>query len=643
MAPKPSLSITLPRSFTFHYTDGEIPKTPAPAPEVDITEPPPPPRQTFKVRRRRGADNVARDQLSDNDSDTLPTFKMTEADDTSPEIGSAVTPGYLAPGPALLPLLSPPRTPVSQIGSYGIDKDISEWSMINNSQDLIARPLSACSSFSDSSASSCGSSNNSYPSLGGSCASPDSEAADPFSYYDVKMDQPIFSPEMLEDQSPVAKRQKSTRHPKWTSEMDNHLWYTYAVYIGDPRVTPFKMLPGTAPPLGVCHRVAREAKHSWKGHRAASLSMQQDPVIPRISVGAGSPDTIRPTDSAGSSTPIAADSKQPPKWPRSEAATRRRLRELCKRKPSLSAHYQRLLQTRSPSPLQSSSPQSRSDPQSAAFSSRSMNVSLAAATAPSMQADGPLAQLTSDAPPQQTQKEAEAAPAPQRPDGWFARIGRSQAHQKSQSLQLGLGLGYGYGSQVGSSNNQLESPFDGDFDRSTFLNSINATKSLGRNFSGKSDMEPSLNSPLELHAPIPTARSLKRRFKLDADEAPVSHNTLQSLFENATVEASPRPTPARERAFSLGAVGDGTRSLSSFFSRQHGPDLTMTDAADLPTGSGLLQPPEPMRRLGSPFGGASSTAHFNTFPRRFVPLGSENPAQTMEERFRELAGAHQRS
>lgn len=507
--------------------------------------------------------------------------------------------------------------------------------MISNEPQLIDRPTSSCSNFSDSSTSSFGSSYNSHMSYGGSCTSPESDAADPFSYPEAgpKLGQPIFSPELSSTADSSAKRLKTHRHTRWTPEMDNHLWLTYLVYLQDPRVTPFKMLPGTAPPLGVCHRVARDAKHSWKGHRSASLTPADEmSLIPRISVQrSASPDTIRPSDTAGSNTPTVADhTRLPTKWPRSEAATRRRLRELCKRKPSLSAHYQRLLQTRSPSPFQSSSPRSRSDQSLSTSSTALATEPLTVSMAPSLPSEAPL--------PQQP---AIAGTRPlERPDGWFARIGRSQAHQKSQSLQLGLGLGHGYRSGTQTYRpGVLASPFAGGLNRDDLF-SGDSTQSLGRAFIRRPEGEPSLNSPLKLHAPIPTAGSLKRRFRLDED-VPAPQSSLEDLFSSAPVDATPRPS--RDRAFSLGAMGDGTRSLSSFFSRQM-QDTPMPDATESRPSTDHLQAPEPARRLGSPFGGASMatpSSHFNTFPRRLTPLGAENPNQTFEQRFRELAAGAQ--
>lgn len=645
--PKPHLSITLPRSFEFHYIDGQVPQTPAPQHQVELTdtiEPPPPPKQTFKIRRRR----------TDNTHETgaaVPTIEMSEAvQDTYTGTGLGApfsTPGYLAPRPSYLRLLSPPRTPASQVTTYSNDSsESSEWSMIHDVRgNLIERPASACSDFSNSSASSFGSS-NAPRSLGdGSCTSPESDGADPFSYYELKPGPSLASP--LPSDLPTAKRVKTTRHPKWTPEMDNHLWITYMVYVQDPRVTPFKMLPGTAPPLGVCHRVAREAKRTWKGHRTA----QGDRLVPRISIQrAESPDTVRPAGSDGNTpTPTPADHRSNPvsRWPRSEAATRRRLRDLCKRKPSLSAHYMRLLKTRSPSPFESSSSSPRQQPaptpDTSAFASRDMSVSLVAATAPSMQADGPLAQLTRD-PPATTPV---PAPAVQRPTDWFARIGRSQAraqaHQKSQSLQLGLGL-----NSWSHSNNKFErgsilaSPFDSDLGRDAFMQNLSNTQSLGRGqINRRSVNDSALNSPLDLDGPMPTVRSLKRRFGVDEDNTP--QPSLQNLFAAPPTPASNSCNrPLRNRGFSLGDMGVSTPNLASFFTQPTPSDDIMEEAPEArpsTSGSGFLTAPRSLQppRLGSPFSGSSSNTRFNTFPRRMNEPESESPMLPFEEKLRQLS------
>jgi len=317
-----------------------------------------------------------------------------------------------------------------------------------------------------------------------------------------------------------------------------------------------------------------------------------------------------------------------------------------------------------PTPSQNSQPiaipvfqsSSSSDPNVSAPSSRSLYTSLAAATTPAP----PLAPvIESDAPqPSLMSSDIPVPAAPKgdvkldRPAGWFQRIGRSSAHQKSRSLQLGLGIGSRYATQS-DSHTVLASPFDGGSAvQEDVFGGLSSTQSLGRSFLRRPDSGDALDSPLELHAPIPTFRSLKRRFNLDDETANASftHNALENLFSNNSgVNFDTPARPARERAFSLGAVQDGTRSLNSFF-RPSVPDIPMSDAGESGSdiaSSGLLQPPttDAIPRLRSPFGGSSAAAppQFNTFPRRFTPLGSEmpqtsfTPNTSLEATFRQLA------
>ncbi|KAG9876427.1 hypothetical protein KCV05_g22067, partial [Aureobasidium melanogenum] len=258
---KPSVS-TLPRDFKFSHHDTETPQTPArPSTAVDSfdLEAPALPKQTFKLRRR------PRDQQTGamDEAPIVPSIEMTEVNEPAHHTStySMSTPGYLAPRAGHLRLSSPPKTPASQVTSYNIDAtDATEWSMFHpvHLHDIIQRPSSALSTFSDSSATSQGSSFDSKSSFdAGSCTSPESDIGDPFAFFERKSGAPGST--TPSSGFPNAKRIKTMRHPHFTPEMDNHLWFTYMSYVQDPRVTPFKMLPGTSPPLGVCHRVAREA------------------------------------------------------------------------------------------------------------------------------------------------------------------------------------------------------------------------------------------------------------------------------------------------------------------------------------------------------------------------------------------------
>ncbi|EMC95864.1 hypothetical protein BAUCODRAFT_55907, partial [Baudoinia panamericana UAMH 10762] len=322
--PRPSLSITLPTNFEFHYNDGNLPRTPEQQQDEVQTplNPPPPPRpQTFKVKRRRAA---IPEQFQESLSDVpIPTIEMSEAIEpmSSPFLQpQAASEGLLAPMmPSLQRMFTPPKTPAPRLPT-GFDMEgdspANEWSLIADSRDKLRptfeRSGSVCSSFSDSSVSSYGSSGFSLPTATGSCTSPESDATDPFLEEDLtKGDKLDLS---LDYESyPHNKRVKTHRDVKWTPAMDDHIWITFLSYLSDPRVTPFKMLAGTAPPLGVCFRVANKAKRTWSGRRAStSVDLLASDRLQRED----SPDTIRPGTSNAKN----------PQWPRSDGATRRRLR-----------------------------------------------------------------------------------------------------------------------------------------------------------------------------------------------------------------------------------------------------------------------------------------------------------------------------
>jgi hypothetical protein len=625
---RPHLSITLPRNFQFHYTDGQPPRTPEPEDRPENLQPPEPPRQTYRVRRRRAVLPSYADQAGyahESYDNPIPTIEGPAmcSDDFSrlPQPSPEPQEGFLAPAPTFTRLMSPPKTPVAQTLGETLTRS-HDWDHIDqfNRGESISRPASACSGISDSSVSS-RNSLESFPSFGGSCTSPESEGADPFTYTSSSMKySPQSSP--LDSYQQHAGKPIKLRKTVWTEEMDTHLWMAYMRYLQDPTVTPFKMLPGTAPPLGVCYRVARNAKLTWKGPRTppTSSGLSAPSFAP-----SGSPDTIKAPKS-GSNTPTAMEVSKPyPKWPRSDSSTRRRLRDLCKRKPSLSAHYQRLLHCRSPSPFPSS-PRASAEPAGGlsspftehmpSFSTRDMNISLSTSTAATMQFGGPLSQLASDATPRQ--------------EDWFnqpvGRAERSSAHQKSQSLHLGLGLNTTMGSAFSSMSHMTRAPLAPS-------NNENTTASLSLHL-------PRLEPPVELHAPNPLPRSFKRRafHQLPEDgsryrrDSRVTQSLLQDLF-GAPADSSHRRV--RSRGFSLGDMGEGARRLSSMFVPPSTWHQMVVQQMDTPVSP--PPPPHPTIRLGSPFGGQSSNVHFNnTFPRNFTPHGFEPPT-SFEDRLAETS------
>jgi hypothetical protein len=595
-----------------------MPQTPEPESQPEELQPPPPPRQTLKVRRRRTTMVQHQDDVDFAVSQRpIPTIEAPELhqDFSSdlPSLAPIQDDAYLSPGVSYTRMLSPPKTPVAQMRTIISFDGPQHWSDIDQSSqsESSSRPTSS-SGFSDSSFSSRGSI-ESFMSRGGSCTSPEEEMTDPFLAFspDVKFGQltsplPVFQP------TRPAKRLKL--RATFSEDMDHHLWMTYMKYLQDPTVTPFKALPGTVPPNGVCHRVARMARKTWKGPRATRLGVRTGA---QYGSRAGTDDTIRALKS-GSNTPVARTSKSFLRYP-TEKQCRKRLRDLAKQKPTLSAHYQRLLR-RSPSPFQSSPPKETSSTQAqplsspflqnpTTFSTRDMNVSLATSTAASMQTGNPLSQFASGTP---------------RPAARTWSNVRSSAHQKSQSLHIGLGLGIS--NARGTSFKTMSEMTD------VSMKQPNAQTWHAHSSSAQA---PRLGSPFQLHTPRPISRVFKRRALNNSfeDRARNRGNSFVDELFGAPAESSHRRV--RSRGFSLGDMVDGARRLplSNNAHTENNPFVNAASTLPSPSehspamSSGHLDQGTTVR-LGSPFGSRPS----NTFPRATTPLSFEPPV-SFEQRF----------
>jgi hypothetical protein len=650
---------TLPRNFTFHYHDGQPPRTPEPIDRDEKAQPPPlpPPRdygEPYRLRRRRPQLAAAQrsyraiyPDASAKSSDTwdvpLPSIEISDAPTgfhhTSLSIPEST--GLQAIAALNSRPISPPKTPVAQIYSTASGDDGELGGEDSSSQgESLTRPSTACSGFSDSSKSS---SIESFPSLNGYCTSPELESLPSFGAPELNLSV-ISSPLQSYGRSTMASTPLQQK-PTWTKDMEDHLWITYMRYLQDPTHTPFKMLPGTSPPLGVCARVVREAKRTWKGARTTT--------VPRVyrfarwgSNRLGSPEAVQ--SQADRITSDNDNRKANPAWPRSDAATRKKLRDLCKHQPTLSAHYGRIL--RSPSPFLSSarsrsasmarevlSPHSRSN-DSSVFSTRDMNISLATSISSTMHFGNPLSQLTSDA----------ATPRPRAGTQFEIPSGRSPGHQKSQSLHFGVGLG---GQARG-----LASPFR---PTTLFHNSRPETRD-SLDAPALSAEGPSLASPVELHAPVPRRGFFKRPAPGELDDALNSEdpftrqNHLMKELFGPPQAAEPAHRRVRSRGFSLGDMSSSSR-LSSLFtplSPDEAPGSSLSRVhtvteTNTPAAGSMLQPPPSFAgilRLGSPFAEKPSKQHFNTFPRNFSLSGLE-PAMEMNEELhnsRELPCAERR-
>jgi hypothetical protein len=232
--------------------------------------------------------------------------------------------------------LNPPRTPLAKVSnSFGEGDDDIDASMLHAGM-AIARPGSACSAYSCSSDSSVDS-NTTYATADGSCTSIEDDEdggynpADrltPKSKAPRNEDAYVLSA-MSQRQIPPAGKGKGKersgrkRKTQWTGAMDTHLWRTYILYQQDPKITPFFVLPGQVPPLGVCCKVARETKKSWKesrqrGGNYAPVITTPKPRTKRVAAAAAAA-TVE-TSNRGD----ALRKQSPYTWPASESSTRRR-------------------------------------------------------------------------------------------------------------------------------------------------------------------------------------------------------------------------------------------------------------------------------------------------------------------------------
>ena len=612
--PRPQLSITLPKNFTFHYTEGEEPKTP-PEKEIPIPVPRSPPRIGNACRvKQRGRPSLTalfphHDTQNASGDKPLPTIETPQivepARPTFLQRATEPTENLFAPT-ATRKHTTLPRTPTFQQRRLTNDWDNSAHQDLGES---ISRPMSACSLLSDSSGDSNGSL-LSFPAGDGSCTSPESDVADPFKFPSMrKSDAKEYAALAMNSEDIQSGLSTKQIRVNWTSEMDKHLWSIYLFYLQDPTVTPFKTLPGTAPPLGVCHRVAREARRSWRLGGKSSFRRPSDLLSPPMSedevnkiqpdARAGSPDTAR-ADRSGSNTPTAKESKPPSirVWPKSGSSTRRRLRYLCKRKPMIAPHYQRLMKSRSPSPFSSPRPQSRSQSRLSEVSSplsqlREVQISLTTSTAATMQPDGPLARLASG--PQ---------PSNQAGNEWFNEPPVPWAStpaipsdvlsiEQEEPVQTPL-LGSPFGSHTWGPSRS----------RQRIRPNTSRIQS-----SDASTMGPSLRSPVRLHDTFqyPGVQKRRARHPLEDELSPGGSSMQQELLDNIFGTAPEgRHRRVRSRGFSLGDVA-GSNPLESLFIPPDQANQYSSGSTEVAPSNNLELPSTPpqIRRLGSPIHGIS--------------------------------------
>ncbi|KAL1966916.1 hypothetical protein VTN77DRAFT_3660 [Rasamsonia byssochlamydoides] len=608
MAQRPQgfLSRTLPKDFTFSSVDASTPKTPE-HPFTELAMPPPPRHSSCRLGNPRFRSQVSVFTSIEGEPNI---FDLSRADVPLPSIefppSSEVSEPEQPPlEPVASDLLQVPstrrmafKTPPAQIRTSPFNfPETTPWSS-DDAQEIgssIERPGSACSRASDSSVSSVETYITQPSSLGGgSCTSPESDIHDFHSAESKKffLESPLRPTTTTRGRSHELPRKKS----RWTADMDSHLWNTYQLYLQDPTITPFKTLPGSLPPLGVSHRVAREAKKTWarvkpKGQQPIHSSRSQ--AIDADRSGAPAKEDGASADNrSGSSTPRAKVEPAKPRWPRSEAATRRRLKYLCRRKFSIAPHYQRLLQSRSPSPFldifsltEREPPRLNSNP--ATFATRDLGVSLVSNSVP------PALSQLSDA--------VDHAPGQERADDWFNNPVRQPVQQDSNS---------GSTAAVNRLNTdpvpRLGSPFmyntwGPDHSRRDARPTTPVSRRRGTiHVTGSR-----LRSPprMELSSNVHKRRA-SHQLELSPNASGIQRN-IQDLFREGKLGDGQRRVRLRNRGNTTGGFSSRERieQLFSAPSPFQVPGSSSHDRAEIqPARHDLLHPGgETIRRLGSPF------------------------------------------
>lgn len=529
--------------------------------------------------------------------------------------------------------LSPPRTPLPKLFTDFLtagDRLAEADSDAAEEVEGITRPGSACSNYSSSSDSSFDSLTT-FTTTGGSCTSPEIESSffpDEPATKEVN-DTTLRKANSRGEEGNGAKTKgkpniRSRVHKvHWTEDMDGHLWRAYLMCQQDPKITPFYVLPGQVPPLGVCHKVAREAKQSWKAKMGdgwriplkTAKPRQRRFVTPAKELGVGNRgDALRKTS--------------PYSWPASEASTRRRLRELCRQSygPSRNPHHGYHKQRRptaaardvpsrsstvSPSPYQPTASDRVNSRDAFLFSTRSIALSLTTSTATTMNPNGVLAAIAAG-------YDIDAGMT--FGSGSFdANIGGRISGVNNNHRAPGIGF-LNDGSRLGPrfSTQQDSIPREGI---SGFLNAIPLIPN--RDILGGTP--PALLPPLELNSSSSAfgtwPRRQKRQEELESGDESITlppprrarRGTLGDLF----VEPVPIPIVPRTRArgFTIGSTS--TSGISRRRYRPLAPLLTVTGPVsyDSPNNGEGLSPlaarepmsdpfrdsPETLGRLGSPF------------------------------------------
>ena len=691
---KPQTSITLPRNFAPTGLDClDDPKTPDQTlAQLNLPPPPPQPYSTQRIRRPRL--NLHNFQSRNNAlpalfASEIPVPSSARALSLEPEpilssdpLSSDLPIPSIEPSTLGRPLFQhsqtepspserlrlptyrdqPPRTPPAQTTQTPNEYKRSIWDLHRSDSEY--------SLGSDSSLSSSATFTTRPTSFDGSATSPETDLTDPFSPTKVNIipDTPTRRSKKLKLHEGLSKEKV-----QWSIEMDNHLFNVYQMYLADPAVTPFKTVPGSIPPTGVCHRVARRAKETWP--KASKISK---PIVRRYKLRNVFDDRYARDKTPDPNDFLRTDSgmEQRDPWP-SESVTRRRLKQLCKEKFTISAHYQRLRESRSPSPFtdqflkrpstrltRSTSSQLPGESAATAYTTRELGISLVASGA-----TAPLAQLvTGDSPTPEQQS-----------DDWFNTPIKSSSDPMNISPPSGLGIQTEPDTErlnVASNIPRLASPFTYSTWNGSSHTNQQHRRHLSQNMFGTIHATGSrLLSPFNPE-PDMSSNVHKRRAQhtLEDELSPrgshIAANTTAAGPSQATQELvftgigdlSNRRIKLRSRGATLGAVNNReqiqrlftppTVEASSSSEIPPVPSLpsslaTFASRNLVPTPTGLAPPEQDatQKRLGSPFELDPNKRSQRANTPRHVPSLSDpfisSSSMSISERMAEFSKLHQ--
>ncbi|KAL0939217.1 uncharacterized protein CTRU02_205827 [Colletotrichum truncatum] len=587
MTSQHSGAATLPKGFRYHDPDLQDPKTPEPSASNEELQPPSPPRPRFKLKRRVASNLTAPTSqflASVATADVpIPSIEEPEAPGGNMHISSMTYPVIhnlkdledigiqkirgrrfsppKTPAPGAAPSLSPRRYP-----NWSIDSAFSSGESTPECES--SRPSTARSTQTSASIFS----RFSLTSEDLQCISPETEASDHFNR--------AFSETADEVVEKPAKVKGKRRKAPWTKAMNDHLWATYLMYLQDPKVTPFRTGKSCIPPHGVCLRVAREAKRSWRGPKGARKSLNPK---------------------SGSNTPTVEGACTFLQWPHTCAATRAHLRDLCKLKAASSSARKSQFLPNSPTPFGRTATRywnRKSTParSPSVFSAHDMSMSLTISTSEAMQPQGPLAQLTKSTPEPVEEPMTEPfpplpvdlssldVPVDERPRLGSPFMANSYGPSSSGALSAAISsMPQRQNQSLGHRRTTLQSPARLTRSRS------NTQKRIGRprvaTHEPRKTKRPSLGSDLWAE-PSPFDDAPKTPLRPEIEFSSTNSNVHDDLFVPRT-------------------------SLSGLFTAP----IPIPSARPDPTGPSLAPPSAPPARLGSPFPGSQTSF---SFPNRFT-------------------------